>query len=98
MSGMNKQTMTTRYLRNQEILANKMDDELILLSLNQNKYYGFNEVATRIWDLLEKPASKEELAAILLQEYDIERDNCLQEIDHFINDMLGKNLIRIQGN
>ncbi len=88
--------MATQYKRNDEMLSNKMDNELILLSLQNDRYFGLNEVGTRIWELLEKPVTLDELTEKLAGEYHIAPETCRKELASFIADMTEKKLITIE--
>ncbi len=75
--------------------ANLSDDEVIALSLNQEKYYGMSGTAARIWALLEAETTLDQLCAQLLDEFDVPKDVCLQQTREFIDKLMQENLVRI---
>ena len=66
------QDRRTKYVRNSKTISGRLHDELVMMDLDQGKYFSLNPVATRIWDLLEKPLMADELCMVLIDEYDVE--------------------------
>ena len=44
-----------KYIRNSRTISGRLHDELVMMDMEKGKYFSLNPVATRIWDLLEKP-------------------------------------------
>jgi hypothetical protein len=59
--------------------------------------YTFNEVGSRVWTLLERPASVGTIAAILAEEYDATADDIAGDIAELVDALLESGLIRIVG-
>jgi hypothetical protein len=57
-----------------------VDDEAVILSLEDGVYYGLNEVASRVWELVQKPRTVREIRDSLIQEYDIEETRCTRDL------------------
>lgn len=68
-----------KYIRNNETISGKLEDELVTMDIEKGKYFSLNPVATRIWELLEQPLELEELCKILMEEYEVEADQCRAE-------------------
>lgn len=76
------------------IIGSKIDEELVLLSANAGFYYTLDPVGSRIWELLsEKPSTVDELADRLMEEYEVDRQTCLNDVQAFIDDMAARKLI-----
>lgn len=82
-----------KYIRNNKTISGRLHDELVMMDIDQGKYFSLNPVATRIWDLLEKPMAAEELCIFLLDEYDIEPEKCGIEVREYLDKMLGMGLV-----
>jgi hypothetical protein len=54
--------------------------ELAIMSIEQGAYYGLNEVATRIWQLIERPQTVASICATLQDEYDIDGASCARDV------------------
>lgn len=83
----------TTYIRNSKTISGRLHDELVMMDLDQGKYFSLNPVATRIWDLLEKPAAAEEICAVLIDEYDVEPSLCRREVEEYLSKMVLLGLI-----
>ena len=49
-----------------------LDDEAAILNLKTGVYFGLNEVAARIWRLIQTPHTVGEIRAAVLDEFDVE--------------------------
>jgi hypothetical protein len=75
---------TTRYVRNSKTLSGRLHDEMVMMNLDLGKYFSLNAVATRIWDLLEKPMTANELCTSLMEEFDVKSEKCCAEVEEFL--------------
>jgi hypothetical protein len=70
-----------------------VDGATIIANENAGDSYGLELIARRIWQLLDHPATVSELCEILLQDYDIDRETCEQDVLDFLNDSAREGLI-----
>jgi hypothetical protein len=78
-----------------EVLSSKIDDEAILMSFEADSYFGLNSVGSRIWEILSGEAKTiDELVSILIEEYEVGEKQCREEVERFIEDMVGRKLIK----
>lgn len=91
---MDDREMTTQTIvvRTDNVLSAALDEELILLSIDQNKYFGSGTVGRRIWDLLESPMSVGSLVAQLLTEFEVDEGECLRATQAFLSQLIDANL------
>ena len=61
-----------------------IDGELVLMSIDNGKYYGMDSVASRIWALLEQPTTVKSIVTTLVEEYDVSQTKCESETLKFI--------------
>lgn len=54
------------------VLFQTVADEAVLLNMDDNCYYGLDDVATRMWQLLMEYGDGEEVIRQMLEEYDVE--------------------------
>jgi len=77
-----------------EVLSSKIDEEIVLLAVDAESYLSLDPVGSRIWELLsEKPSTVDELADRLMEEYEVDRQTCLNDVQAFIDDMAARKLI-----
>jgi hypothetical protein len=77
-------TLDTILSRNGEILHAPVGaEEAVMMSVASGNYYGLNAVATRIWELLERPMTVRELCVQIGREFDVDAPTCEAEILSF---------------
>jgi hypothetical protein len=75
----------------------ELGDELVALDPDGGNCFGFNGVATTVWRSLSEPKSFEQLRDELLNEYEVDRDQCSGELQGLLDDMIAKRLIEKNG-
>jgi hypothetical protein len=71
----------------------ELGDELVALDPDGGKCFGFNNVATSVWGLLKEPKSFDELRGALLDEYEVDPEQCTRELRALLDDLLEKRLV-----
>ena len=77
-----------------EVLSQTIDREAVLLDLKNELYYGLNEVGARIWQLLQKDNSLEQIKEVLLEEYDVDETLLQKDLDTLVSALKQADLIR----
>jgi len=90
---MAKLNLNSTVTQNKETLSSAIDDELVLLSIINNKYYGMDSVGNRIWSLLLEPIMISDMIAVLTNEYDISAAECEKDVLSFFGELYSDNLI-----
>ena len=72
-----------------------MDGEIVLMDIERGKYYSFNEVGSRIWDIIKKPLLVKEIILILLKEFEVDEKTCRNCVFKFIGRIYNDELISI---
>ena len=73
-----------------------LEDESVILNLSDGVYYGLNTVGSAIWALIQDPTTFGEIRTRLLQEYEVDPQQCEEAIHPFLQDMKAKGLIEIK--
>ncbi len=82
-----------KYIRNSKTISGRLHDELVMMDLDQGKYFSLNPVATRLWDLLDKPLKIDELCGFLMDEYEVEFEQCRREVTEHLEEMVSLGLV-----
>lgn len=85
--------LKAKILRSDELVEANIDDDKVMMSVESGLYFGLDAVASRVWELLEKPLNVSELVDILTQEFDVDATQCLEDIEPFINTLHEHKLI-----
>lgn len=72
-----------------------IDGEAILIHFQTNFYYSLNPVGTLVWSWLQQaPASSEELAARVAQEFGRPADATRADVEQFLAQLAAEDLVR----
>jgi hypothetical protein len=72
-----------------------LEDGVVILNLNQEQYYGLEEVGQRLWQLVSEGATLGEVHQRLLKEYAVEPDELWQDLCTLVEDLLAQGLVEI---
>ncbi len=72
-----------------------LEGEAVILSFQKGVYYTLNNMGTRIWMLIQEPVRVEKIRDALLQEFEVEADQCEEDIFALLNELLKEGLITI---
>ena len=86
-----------KYLRNNKTISGRLHDEMVMMDIEQGKYFSLNPVATRIWDLLEDPLTEGQLCGFLVEEYEVEAEQCREEVEELLAQMVKLGLVVEEG-
>jgi hypothetical protein len=78
-----------------EVTMADLDGEAVLLDARGGRYFGLNEVGTRIWMLAQESRRVSDLVATLQNEYEIDPDALQTDILAFLDDMARRRLVHV---
>ncbi|QDG52628.1 PqqD family protein [Persicimonas caeni] len=84
---------TERFEPRDGLVLEEIDDEVVVLDLQQNSYFGLNEVAKQVWKGLEDGLSIGEIVDQLDEQFAVERDELFADVCAFVSDALCHGLI-----
>ncbi len=70
--------------RHGDWISAKVGDEIVMMSAEQGKYIGLNDVGARVWELIETPHSIDGVVAALIEEFDVTPELCRAEVESFV--------------
>jgi hypothetical protein len=73
-----------------------LDGEAAILNLRNGVYYGLNPVGARVWELVQEPGTVAALCDRLMEEFDVERGRCEEEVLALLTDLEGAGLIEVR--
>ena len=92
-----KQLMANSVIvRSSELVSSDIDGEVVMMSIENGKYYGLDKVGSRIWEVLENPLSVSELIDQLLVEFEVERETCEKDVMYFLQKLDDDNMLEIK--
>ena len=76
-----------------DVMFRLVGEEGVLLNLKTERYLGLNPVGTRMWNVLCRASSIQSAFDELLQEYEVEPAQLRADVEEFIGQLLGQELI-----
>ena len=82
--------------RRKEIMASKLSDtETVMLNIEKNSYYGMDESAREIWELLTEPCSVNGVCDHLLTIFAVDKEVCQKQVLSFLEELREEGLIDV---
>lgn len=77
------------------VMARQVGDETVILDLSGGTYFGLDPVGARIWQLIGEGKTLAEACDILLDEYDVPREQLERDVAELAEKLLGQKLISV---
>ena len=68
-------------------------DETVMFHPDVGKYFALDAVGSRVWELLERPATVDELCARLTAEFDVDAATCAEQVLALVADLRASQLV-----
>lgn len=75
------------------IAAQTLGDELVLLDLGSEQYFGLNAVGAFLWPYFQRGSSLDEATAAVLEEYDVTPEAARRDVLTFIEQLRAAGLL-----
>ena len=79
-----------------DVLMRELDGESVILDLASEKYFGLDDIGTRMWQILEDSDTVQEAYDILLQEYDVDSQQLLKDLQELVEQLVNSNLLILE--
>lgn len=73
-----------------------LSGDVVILHLKNGIYYELNETGARIWRLIQTPCSMGTVVDALLSDYEVDPQQCEDDVLVLVKDMVGRGLIEIR--
>lgn len=77
------------------LLVSDIDNEVVLLNAETERYFGMDAVSTRAWSLLAQPQRLADVCDRLMEEFDVTRETCEQDVLEFVRKLADAKLVQI---
>jgi antirestriction protein len=77
------------------VLVHFLEKETVLLSMKAEVYYGLDETATRMWQVLTSASSIENAYEQLRDEFEVEPELLRQNLSELLGQLVDEDLLRI---
>lgn len=79
-----------------EQVSSDLAGESVILNLKTGMYFGLNEVGASVWNLLQEPCAVKDICTQILEEYEVEPEQCERDILALLTEMVESELIEIK--
>ena len=83
----------TRLQRRQNILKQEAAGTVVLLNMDDGRYFALDGVGGRVWDLCDGSRTLSAIAAILAEEYEAPAETIERDLAELINDLTNEELV-----
>ena len=82
-------------VRDSEPIATTLDEQVVMLSVRANAYFGLNDVGSEIWNMIEQPRRVGDICQELASAYDVTSEEVAHEVAAFLEGLLERGLVQI---
>lgn len=82
------------YQPNPDVVAQRVQDEVVLVNLRTNEIYTLNRTAARAWELIAEGRDRPGVEAGLAEEFSVDDSEIQSELDGLLDELVEKELIQ----
>ena len=81
--------------RRNDIDTTDLNGEIVMMDLEKGRYFSLNGVGSRIWEIIEEPIGINKIVDCLLEEYDVNRNECEENVLEFLGKLGDADIISV---
>jgi hypothetical protein len=85
----------TMISRSPAVLAAEVDGEIVMMSIEQGRYFGLDDIGSDIWKRIDPPYSFAELIDRLAADYDADRATIAADVRALLSRMAAQDVVRL---
>ena len=94
----NENLHVVRIQRSEGKLSTELDGETVILDTQTGGYSSHDSIGTIIWNVLEQPVLVKNIIDKILSEYEVEQEECRQDVLDFLADLHDRGLVTVRIN
>lgn len=88
-----KFTLESIVVASQDLTVADLEGEAVVLDVSTGQYYGMNATGVFILTKLQEPMSCRDLVGVMVKEYDVDADQCWNDVQGFLAELRSKGLV-----
>jgi hypothetical protein len=80
-----------------DVIFQPLHDEIVLLNMSNQEYFGLDDVGAAMWKLLVEHGDLETVADRMVAEYDVDRNTVRKDLGILVERLLAAGLLRDAG-
>ena len=81
-----------------KVLVQELDGEAVLLDLASERYFGLDEVGTRVWRHLLAHRQLERVCDEMQKEFDVDASTLRNDVLRLVDELLDAGIVTVEGN
>jgi hypothetical protein len=81
----------------EQVLVRQLDDEVVILDLASESYYGLDDVGTAMWNEVTSAVSIEQAYLTLLDQYNVDPETLRADLEALLQQLVEKQLVEVRG-
>lgn len=77
-------------------VSSDLGEEVAILDLRAGTYYGLDAVGARVWELIQEPKRVTEVRDVMLDEYEVEPEQCERDLLSLLQELADKGLVEVR--
>lgn len=78
-----------------DVMAREVGGEMVILNLDNEQYYGLDEIGARMWALITTCSNLQEALDTLYDEYEVEIETLQSDLEKLIDELKAEGLLHI---
>jgi len=89
-------TLDQKIVCSETVFAQIIDDEMVLLDMQTENYFGMDNVGATMWHMIEKHSTLREVLMELLTYYDVEEEVLKNDLFAFVAKLQNSGLVHLE--
>lgn len=89
--------LSTRLARSEAIVFTELDDTVVMMDVEEGRYYELDPVGASVWALLERAPSLAEVCDALERQYEVAPETCREDVLAFVGELGRLGVVRTLG-
>ena len=81
-----------------DVLVQELDGEAVLLNLDSERYFGLDDVGTRVWQHLLEHRRLERVCEEMQKEYDVDESRLSADLLQLVGELIEAGIVTIEQN
>jgi hypothetical protein len=86
---------TTLISRSPSVLTAEVDGEIVMMSIEQGRYFGLDDIGSDIWKRIEPPCSFAALVDALAADYEADRATIAADVQALLDRMADQDVVKL---
>ena len=88
-------TLNSTISQANDVVSEELGTEVVMLRVESNAYYSTNDIGAEIWKRIAQPVLVQNLIVDLMQEFDVDEEQCALDVIKFLNYALDEGTVTI---